>query len=323
MDTLNNLLAAGDKDLNLSKIYSRELPKHTDVLSYKKLKNENRIDISADFESASNPITEYTKTTLSPMEKEYFEKNRFSFFPSLSSGVIKICRDHFVRYKVTDINTGAKSLCVDLEYYESLGTGVLAVCAGMSFIIIYDEEADEFSISGSDLKDLVYYFSLISPDVVFYEKNTRKSWDGVFDRLRRFQSEAEENLASFMFNLVNGFIRYNIKINYRLSLRRAVAKRETKSKVVTTTTTTPALPEKRQIIRAVGFYNLSSEKPPREVTEERTRTYKLASWNKRGYVRTYKTGKTTWVRETTCHRHGIDNPHSPANTTIYYEGKKG
>ena len=57
----------------------------------------------------------------------------------------------------------------------------------------------------------------------------------------------------------------------------------------------PTTPDERKV-RYVGPIRVISEKPPRPVTRKTITTYRTASWQVRGHVRHYKSGKTVYVQ---------------------------
>lgn len=64
--------------------------------------------------------------------------------------------------------------------------------------------------------------------------------------------------------------------------------------------------QKRKITRIIdGTVRIDSVKPPHAFEGERTIKYKIAKWNRRGYVRTYKSGKKVYVKPAVCHRKAL------------------
>lgn len=78
-------------------------------------------------------------------------------------------------------------------------------------------------------------------------------------------------------------------------------------------------PEKQseRKIRTIGPVSINSRSVPHAPTKKSLTKYTIESWNRRGHMRHYKSGKIVYIKPTTPHRHALKNSEStPAPTTI-------
>lgn len=69
----------------------------------------------------------------------------------------------------------------------------------------------------------------------------------------------------------------------------------------------------RTVGEGAGSVAITSQKPPRNPSEEYVRHYSVASWKVCGHIRTYKSGKTVYIKETVFHRHGFEKQEKEAS----------
>lgn len=78
-------------------------------------------------------------------------------------------------------------------------------------------------------------------------------------------------------------------------------------------------PEKQaeRKVRTIGPVSIRSRSVPHAPTKKSVVKYTMESWNRRGHMRHYKSGKVVYIKPTTPHRHALKNTESkPAPTTL-------
>lgn len=78
-------------------------------------------------------------------------------------------------------------------------------------------------------------------------------------------------------------------------------------------------PEKQaeRKVRTIGPVSIKSRSVPHTPTKKSVIRYTMESWNRRGHMRHYKSGKVVYIKPTTPHRHALkDTESKPAPTTL-------
>ena len=116
-------------------------------------------------------------------------------------------------------------------------------------------------------------------------------------------------LNSILFCSMGPIIEMFIYINYMLS-RKSVS--STTSRHITSVYLPNAETSELRKERHFGKVTVVSEKKPRVVNAENIqRVYTTISWQRRGYLRHYKSGKVVPVKSTTCKRHNAEDISAP------------
>lgn len=161
-------------------------------------------------------------------------------------------------------------------------------------------------------------YSRASYKTVFREDERKQAlWWGVARTWMRRIGEActrddpdQTNLLIYLFSTV-------MTVNEWLKQGRLTRpKAETREGAVPTAHVMDIRPSDARRVRAIGPVRILSERPPRAPTERTVRTYRTAAWTRRGFVRTYRSGKTAYVAPTTCHRKCADGGARPAPVTL-------
>ena len=162
----------------------------------------------------------------------------------------------------------------------------------------------------------------------------------------RYALEAKErfvegNKQSMLETLARLFTSYILKINKALSdnkiqKSRAVpsdqkpAKQPVETQSAQPQNSQPEQPAKKRRIRTIGPLEITSQAVPKASTRKSITHYSVASWTRRGHIRTYKNGKNgvkkVYVRESTAYRKALQqkepSPDASIPTTIKFRKRK-
>lgn len=69
-------------------------------------------------------------------------------------------------------------------------------------------------------------------------------------------------------------------------------------------------------IRTIGTISITSKSVPHAPTQKSAAKYVIASWQTRGHIRHYKSGKTVYIKPSIHHRHALKQNAAPAPVTI-------
>ena len=147
----------------------------------------------------------------------------------------------------------------------------------------------------------------------FYDKELHnRYYDNYIEYIKR---NTDSSLSTYALSNVVLFKELMKICNYKLKKNKPSTIRTSGSSVKSVIEKNTEIP-KKQKIRAFGDVKIKSVKVPKTPTEESIRHYKIASWNKRGHVRHYKSGKEVYIKQTVCKRKGFDDNVKPLQTVI-------
>ena len=96
-------------------------------------------------------------------------------------------------------------------------------------------------------------------------------------------------------------------LNFFLANEKPKTQRKKNTKLISHEINTECVDIPRKLVRTIGKITVKSEKIPKQSTERTVIKYKVASWKRRGFIRHYKSGKTVYIKETTHHRHCLND----------------
>lgn len=290
---------------NMLQEYNQKLREKDYVLSRRQLKNLNMIDARPLLLLGDNPIEIHSRFFRKDLEKdlEFAKKNDFySMIPCFSEGVIQCNTDRYIYFKILDVD--AENSCFTLElrdyiaykYCWTYGVGgTVKFCDSGK---IYDGvNAKTYNDQFQTMSDV---YNILSKEELGWSDKQIEFWNRTVVTLAdRANKELEEKYNTNQFKeLVKIYLLIITKINRKLAeckVSRPVGeKRNTgnKKKIVVSDSSS------KKHIRMVGNMPIKSEKPPKLPTYESVIHYSTPSWTTRGYVRTYKSGKKVYIKET-------------------------
>lgn len=121
---------------------------------------------------------------------------------------------------------------------------------------------------------------------------------------------------------IRDFIVHMCLVNSLLEQDKPRTTRPAAKRTKTTETSFEFNPEKQdeRKVRTISTVKITSKSIPRLPTEKSVVKYNVASWNTRGHIRHYKSGKTIYVKPSVHHRKALRNNATPAPTTIKFTG---
>lgn len=117
-------------------------------------------------------------------------------------------------------------------------------------------------------------------------------------------TDIKESIESCVANLIG----YFVIINKMLYEKRTKTLRNSGKKAKVTYDKSVKGEPPRKLTRVVdGKIKIVSEKKPKAFDGVKHVNYQVAKWNRRGYERTLKSGKTIYIQPTTCHRKALED----------------
>lgn len=138
-----------------------------------------------------------------------------------------------------------------------------------------------------------YYQNKLFPNIL---EVTNLNWEEFADEIL------------LVFNYLTRFTSYTM-FNNKPVVDRAAKKAASKAQTTIVKNAQPA-----KLIRNIGKLRIISSKAPKLPTAESVRKYKVASWPTRGFIRTYKSGKQVYVRDSVHHRKCFNDDKIPTPT---------
>lgn len=301
-------------ELNLR--YNDCLVKNGLCMSREELKSKNQIDI--------RKIVDINKENPSGLPRFGNSKERFEFLvktkwlsavPCLKEAVIRINTFRYIYFQILDIDMEGQSYKVHLhDYVYQSGSYVGGVFGTATMHFASERDGDTEALRAvsdpNDTEEVLFskMYRLFTRHQLGWTDMEYDIWGSL---IVQYADETESYLARNKTNqfheLAKVFIAVVTKINEQLYYHKA--SRPVKSDASTTTSTKKEyadVPEqKHKFTRMVGAMSIESEKVPKLPTERTVVLYKVAEWPTRGFIRTYKNGKTTYVRESTHHRRAL------------------
>lgn len=250
--------------------------------------------------------------TLSPDEMAFISENIYHLVPPFMDGCVRVQSHRYYHFGVEEV-TDSSVECAILDLSEDSHIwSIEGMCRAR-----IDIEGGKMRTSYRNFMSMPDVLNKIAPPDD-WPYNDKLFWNIVvrpmIDKTRRMDTKYFLSLSESFF----GFIGI---ANYYLSQKRPVLTKEERKagkeagKAGVIRTEYAILPSAVKRMRTVGPVKFRSEKVPHLMTEETVRTYKTGAWNRRGHVRTYKSGKQIYVHPTTCHRKNFEQE-QPGQTII-------
>lgn len=304
----------------LLKQYNDALVKHNMCFSEKELLSKNRIDVRNLCLKTEKPheIPDILKHSLTDDETTFLKNNDFyALIPCYEEGVLQVNTNRYIYFKTIDLDASNDNVTLYLQDYIK-DNGIYRV--GIS-TVVDNNFADTGVINSVQYHDL---YKMIPVKTFNWSEVDRLIWQININRSKLFFEKLAAKNIDGTINLVTVFFKAITKTNYELNLHKpSRGKKENNqtNKRTIIADTTANQPEK--LIRTVGPIMFKSEKPPRKPSEETLIHYRLASWKTRGHLRTYKNGKTVYVKESVHKRKCLQDtePKTPQTILRFKKGK--
>lgn len=258
-----------------------------------------------------------------PGGKEAFanEYGWFSYIPSLTESSIRVNTRRYIYYKITDISVSDMHFTVYLHDYINFPGDFQSGVSGTVTFIFNELNHNAYIKRHDDVLQFSEMYRMIPYSDLKWGTEKQKLWETV---MLRFADDTTDKMISeygtdqFM-ELCKAFLSIISAINYQLTINKVSRpKKKGNNDSICKAITVKELQPKK-IIRYVGGICISSEKPPRMPSAENITHYKVASWKRRGFIRTLKNGKQVYVRETPCYRHCLKQKDTLPQTVIKFK----
>ena len=292
------------------------------------VRKKDTIDVSGwARETLGNDYTSMPPMSLKENELIALHDNWCLGIPPFLEGVLLLNKDRYLVFEVTDIDMENKSYKVTLiDYASDHGIWILNVVVVATITVDMSTQFNYDEVTNYDYIKGMFVDHVLQPKI--YLDN--KLYDNVVNRLLPFLKECIEDdnkeNTPMARSALNHFYTSIVKVNMELMngpKPKAIKAKGTKSKVKTVTDKVPEKNPKPQIVRTLSSgVTIKSARVPKAPTVDIVRHYKVASWNVRGHMRHYKTGKVVYIPPRVAKRKEFENTDAAKRQTIIVSGSK-
>ncbi len=283
------------------------------MASRKELKKLDTIDYSLTLDPTKQTKSDLPAMSLSDECTAALDECWYMLIPPLTRGCLRINVNRYIQFEVEKIDEERKRYAAVLaDYAFDQGVWMLNnTVTGYTSLELWNQNRRIFSeCGGASMADLVL-FALDNYDMEVWSYNEKlflKEVVAPYLRSTEKEDDFQDIFAHFSMAIIN--------TNYQLMQKKPKAVRGSGRRYKDVVGELEGNP-KPQIVRTLsGGITISSVKVPKVPTTEVIRKYKLAAWNTRGHIRTYKNGKTTYVKPSVHHRKCLANKEEMVPQTI-------
>lgn len=240
-------------------------------------------------------------------EMQAVQNNWYLMIPPFEKGVIRVNRDRYFLFTLESVDTEEQTVKVDFDDFIAYD-GAFVFNHNVNCIYsIKDEDTISMAYNGVGMS---HFMEAALEYESSYDERLK-------DEMRRYvlpQCHDIEQDNDDEQKLANVFMAVLIKTNL------AIQKGKPKKTVInedqpTEATVATASPDagtsekpnsgqlKPRILRAyINGIEIKSRQVPKVANAKTIRNYSVASWNRIGHTRTYKNGKTVYIKPVTAHR---------------------
>lgn len=304
----------------------------------------DRIDMSslARKNGEKNQIPELTVDGSIRLQVRLFSKDPDMGFyrqiPCFSEGVIRVNVERYVYFRMLHMDMESESFRVFLRDYAEV-RGALpdqpavwqsGVYGTVDLRFRRDDGSCAIIVDPDNCGTFSSIYRQIPPKELGWDKIRREAWKHIaLANAERARTKFGKAGTHPVVRLAEVFSSYVVLSNYILETNKAKlapgqARRVSRPDTESNKSDTHAvgkpdmsrqdIPDK--LVRNVGLIRVVSEKPPRTFSSKSSRNYKIPSWTARGHVRTYKSGKTVYVRPTVRHRKSLGSGNAKAPQSV-------
>lgn len=290
----------------LLEAYNKSLAKNELGMSETELLSLNRIDLRNICPAPNKKkceIPDILAEPLSDEESQFASNNQmFSQIPCYDKGVLQINKYRYIYYEILNLDLKDKTIKIFIQDYFK-DNNIWQVGIAMTI------DSDFNDIKSSNIVTYPMIYQALSPDNFNWSEIDKLIWKINIENAEKLQKTIEQRGYDMARSLTITFIKAVVKANYMLSLYKpSRGKRTNKIKSAKRTIVTDANAQQpTKLIRTVGPITFQSEKPPKQPTDDTVIHYRTASWTTRGHTRTYKNGKTVYVKESIHKRKCLQN----------------
>ena len=259
--------------------------------------------------------------------EEYF----LHAIPCFTEGVIQIKdetsedKSTCTQWKVNSTDIDNKELDVTIQVYTVMNRPeepIWAPIVKLRYKTSFHEDAIDIGFVENDCINMSEICKMVPYSELHWSPFEIELWKNTAIYLAKLQEDTWTNNHEYDFNgtTVHLFLAKTTVTNLMLEQNRPTIRRER------TSTTTPKIeirtdfnPEtqSQRRTRTIGPISIKSVSVPHAPTKKSVMKYMMESWNRRGHIRHYKSGKTVYIQPAVHHRHALkDKTTQPAPTTI-------
>lgn len=302
------------------------------------------------FEQANGPIARMDRIDLSgctrPPPTDYpgdwgpghILRSLFAYVPCYDDGILDIGSGRSYYFKILSVDPEKQETKVFVQLFSliELNSGMKSYNPGPRCVfnlILHPDENPPITISyrEEDVGSLVRIVTEITPKELGWTAREADYWQKVIVRhtvnmCAEAEAQADGPDDSLMAEMGQQFFRHVAMANAILEDGKLKAVRPTGPSVTRPKPGNPAHMDARspskpydpdeRIVRTCGSARFVSDKPPRRPSQL-PRRYVVPSWTVRGHTRTYKSGKTVYIKPAVKHRKGLESaPTRPSTLKI-------
>lgn len=324
--------------------YNRALVEKGLAMSKSDIMALDRIDMSAlaRKNGEKNQIPELAVDESLRLQVRLFSKNPDMGFyrqiPCFSEGVIRVNVDRYVYFKMLGMDIESESFRVFLRDYAEVKSPLPGqpavwqpgVYGTVDLRFRRDTGSCEITVDPDNCGTFSAIYRQVPPKELGWDKIRREAWKHIAQaNAERARTKFEKAGTHPVVRLAEVFSSYVVLSNYVLETNKAKlapgqARRASNSNTESNKSDAGAvgkpdmsrqdIPDK--LVRNVGLIRVVSERPPRTFSSKSSRNYRIPSWTARGHVRTYKSGKTVYVRPTVRHRKSLGSGNTKAPQSV-------
>lgn len=308
----------------LIKEYNQKLTELTLAMRRSELKKLNMIDVRPLLDLDMDYVDSadlHSDCILKDLDKDQAFMGPGSFFsmiPCFEKGVIWCNTNRYIYFEIKELDVENKTCAVFLRDYAGCKSGWTPGVYG-TMQLFEEEKGLSFLPNFAEEHNMSNVYRELSQEQLGWNDRQMKIWT---TRALKLADEADKKIASeFEFSsqfeqLSAFFLVLLARINRTLAqnkVSRPVGEKRSKR---TCMVDADSPEQSKKHVRMVGKMAITSEKPPKLPSYETVVHYSTASWPTRGFVRTYKSGKQVYIKETIHHRKCMENTEGNTVATV-------
>lgn len=322
---------AGGTAERLLRDFNQRLVDELGMMRRRDVKSKDIVDLRPVLDLKNIPDWQAPDPSLDLQDKLYAAQDYYyCYIPCFEEGVYHINAGRYIYWKVTDMDLARHRMMLwlqDFVYYSDGAGWQPGVHGNVAWrfddpdTAVHDAFVGktrmkcEYAATDDAVKDYVAMYRLLDVKKFGWSRNDLADWDRLVVNYARkacammLQKTGKNNLDS----LAAMFTSYTVKTNRILSEHKAAAKSRPASKAeheaylrekaeAKKSGTKPAAQERR--VRVVGPISVTSRSKPKP-GHRAVANYTKAAWKTRGHLRTLKSGKKIYVRESVHRRKSL------------------
>lgn len=301
------------REQELLKQHNQYLIDHDISMSRRQLKAKDQIDVRPLLSLNPNDPLGIPSICPPANRESYIDTyGWYACIPCLSEAVIRLNKNRYLYYKMTDLKPEENKYSIYLHDYMIQDYGIATGVYGTAeFSFEYEDSHDLLCSRRDDVMLFTDIYAMVPYQDLHWSKLDIQIWkESAIRYAEELQKYLHDHYSTDNFGeLCKIFVSITTLINqqlYEQKISRPIRQKNSLHQNRTIAAPSSADTPPKQSVRMVGAMSIRSEKPPKPPTEETIIHYKVASWKTRGFLRTLKSGKQVWVKESVHKRHCLN-----------------